>query len=421
MAKFSESLIRSLTTPGYQQGLFTAASQVGPALRRRRALNTARMLSSQFDPNTLEGIRGIADAYRSMGNLAEAAKYGDRYQALEASQTANRKASVELGQAQADALEDAGNLHILRQAVRTEAKRRGTPFDLAFAQGSGGMDQAALTSYLSGQYDPSGKYKGKSTELPSAGFAKADIYEDPNGNQYYVTTPTQKKGTDTGFGTVIAPVPGSPKNPTGKLSLVSRAGDTPGLTAKGILDFEAEQQESEAWGKQVGEAFTSSALARAALPRLERSRDILRALKASGQGTGALTAQMRAELSNFGFTEFDNFANLEVEFNALVAEGLKAAFGGQNITDSERSYYASTQPQLGRNTDVNSQIIDNVINGLKKKTQLSQWISQNPISDYDSFRGQREAFENFANGLYGFIPGGDDEDIGSIDLMEEWK
>ena len=308
-------------------------------MRQRRALNTARMLSSQFDPNTLEGIRDIADAYRSMGNLAEAAKYGDRYQQLEASQTANRKASVELGQSQADALEDAGNLHILRQAVRTEAKRRGTPFDLAFAQGSGGMDQAALTSYLSGQYDPSGKYKGKSTELPSAGFAKADIYEDPNGNQYYVTTPTQKKGTDTGFGTVIAPVPGSPKNPTGKLSLVSRAGDTPGLTAKGILDFEAEQQESEAWGQQVGEAFTSSALARAALPRLERSRDILRALKASGQGTSALTAQARAELSNFGFTEFDNFANLEVEFNALVAEGLKAAFGGQNITDSERSYY----------------------------------------------------------------------------------
>ena len=420
MAKFSESLIRSLTNPGYQQGLFTAASQIGPALRQRRNANVARQFASQYDPNTLEGVRGLAEAYRRMGNLPEAAKYGDRYQQLEASMTANRKASVDLGASQAEKLQEAGDLHILRQAVRDEAKRRGTPYDIAFAQGSSGMDKAALTSYLSGQYDPSGKYKGGTTDLPSAGYAKADIYQDTEGNQFYVTTPTQKKGDDTGFGTVIAPVPGSPEKPKGKLSLVSRAGDTPGLTAGGILNFEAEQQEAEGWGTQIAETYVSSNLARAALPRLERARDILRTLKAQNQGTGAVTGQAKAELSNLGFTQFDDFAQLEVEFGALVAEGLKAAFGGQNITDSERNYYAATQPQLRRNSDVNAAIIDNVISGLKKKTQLSTWISQNPMSDYGNFREQRSAFENFANGLYGFIPGGDEE-TQNIDLLEEWK
>jgi hypothetical protein len=375
-------------------------------------------LASQYDPNTLEGIRNIAEAYRARGDLATAAEYGDRYQALLAAQTKNRKESLEIANTQIDRLEEDGNLYILRDAVAEEAKRRNTPHDLAFAKGASGMDAKALTDYLSGAVDPTGK--NKSNELPSAGYARADLYADPQGNQYYVTTPTQLKGTDTGFGTVMAPAPGSPEKPTGKLSLVSRGADTPGLTAGGILNFEAEQQEAQGWGDQVAETFVSANMARAALPRLERARDILRALKAQNQGTGAVTGQAKAELSNLGFTQFDDFAKLEVEFGALVAEGLKAAFGGQNITDSERNYYAATQPQLRRNSDVNAAIIDNVINGLKKKTQLSTWISQNPMSNYDDFRGQRSAFENFANGLYGFIPGGDEE-TQNIDLLEEWE
>jgi len=78
MAKFSQAFLQSMLQPSYQQGLFTAAQQLGAAPAQRRKLEQAQALKQQLagiDTNTPEGLAGLAKVYRQQGDIPNAIKY----------------------------------------------------------------------------------------------------------------------------------------------------------------------------------------------------------------------------------------------------------------------------------------------------------------------------------------------------------
>lgn len=70
MARFGREFVRAATQPSYLGGLLTAAQGIGAAPARAQR----RQELSQFDPNTVEGLTGLAQYYQSLGDMANAAK-----------------------------------------------------------------------------------------------------------------------------------------------------------------------------------------------------------------------------------------------------------------------------------------------------------------------------------------------------------
>ena len=70
MARFGREFVRAATQPAYLEGLFTAAQGIGAAPARAQR----RQELSQFDPNTVEGLTGLAQYYQSQGDMTNAAK-----------------------------------------------------------------------------------------------------------------------------------------------------------------------------------------------------------------------------------------------------------------------------------------------------------------------------------------------------------
>ena len=70
MARFGREFVRAATQPSYLGGLLTAAQGIGAAPARAQR----RQELSQFDPNTVEGLTGLAQYYQSQGDMANAAK-----------------------------------------------------------------------------------------------------------------------------------------------------------------------------------------------------------------------------------------------------------------------------------------------------------------------------------------------------------
>lgn len=70
MARFGREFVRAATQPSYLGGLLTAAQGIGAAPARAQR----RQELSQFDPNTVEGLTGLAQYYQSQGDIANAAK-----------------------------------------------------------------------------------------------------------------------------------------------------------------------------------------------------------------------------------------------------------------------------------------------------------------------------------------------------------
>ena len=78
MAKFSQAFLQSMLQPSYQQGLFTAAQQLGAAPAQRRKFEQSQALKQQLagiDTNTPEGLAGLAKVYRQQGDIPNAIKY----------------------------------------------------------------------------------------------------------------------------------------------------------------------------------------------------------------------------------------------------------------------------------------------------------------------------------------------------------
>ena len=86
MARFGREFVRAATQPAYLEGLFTAAQGIGAAPARAQR----RQELSQFDPNTVEGLTGLAQYYQSQGDMTNAAKL-----ATAAREMAENKANAE--------------------------------------------------------------------------------------------------------------------------------------------------------------------------------------------------------------------------------------------------------------------------------------------------------------------------------------
>ena len=95
MATFGKDFVRAATQPMFAQGLFTAAQAAGgePARAQRREE------LSQFNPNTVEGLTGLAQYYQGRGDMQNAAKLATAAREMAANEArltalTNRKAQI---------------------------------------------------------------------------------------------------------------------------------------------------------------------------------------------------------------------------------------------------------------------------------------------------------------------------------------
>ena len=94
MARFSQQFLQSLTQPSFGQGLFQVGQAVGQIPTTTRAMQQQRERKETlagFDPNTVEGLQGLAQYYQSQGDMANAAKLATAARDL-ATQEANAQA-----------------------------------------------------------------------------------------------------------------------------------------------------------------------------------------------------------------------------------------------------------------------------------------------------------------------------------------
>ena len=102
MATFSQGFLNALTRPSFGQNLGMLGQQIGqlPAqAQQQKMLEEQRKTLAGFDPNTVEGLRGLAQYYQSQGDLQNAAKLATAARDLEtqeanATALANRKAQI---------------------------------------------------------------------------------------------------------------------------------------------------------------------------------------------------------------------------------------------------------------------------------------------------------------------------------------
>jgi len=406
MARYSESLIRALTSPTYGRGLFTAAQNVGQIPRQMRAQQQAereRQLLASIDPNTVQGLRQLAAFYQAKGDVANATKYAE--QARQRLSTGMQ--TLETGQQE---IEKEVNRKRLARQVSELARSRG---QTALSIAAESMPEEALVKYLTGE--TSGDAFASTRGATSPSFPRADIWEDVDGNQFYAATPT----SGATFGVSYAPVdPAGPQTPAkGKLQLVSRGADTPGLTSGGITAVEAERQDIEAWGGQREEVYADASEARKQLPRLTQMRNLLTSIKTAGGETGTFEGPIKDMLAGTGFEQYNDYRELQIAINQQITNGLREAFGAQ-LSDGERQAFAKTLASLENPLQINETIVTNALSMIDKKLQLEQWLVDNPASKFDGdFLRQRAAYINYSNALFGYVEGrGATETPREIDL-----
>jgi len=96
MATYSQSFLSALTRPGFAQNLGMLGRQIGQIpgqVQQQQMLEEQRQTLSGFDPNTVEGLQGLAQYYQSQGDLQNAAKLATAARDL-ATQEANEQALV---------------------------------------------------------------------------------------------------------------------------------------------------------------------------------------------------------------------------------------------------------------------------------------------------------------------------------------
>ena len=78
MARFSHQFLQSLTQPSFGQGLFQVGQAVGQIPTTTRTMQQKREKKETlagFDPNTVEGLAGLATFYQGRGELDKAVEY----------------------------------------------------------------------------------------------------------------------------------------------------------------------------------------------------------------------------------------------------------------------------------------------------------------------------------------------------------
>ena len=78
MARFGREFVRAATQPSYLGGLLTAAQGIGAApanIRAEKKKEAERAKLAGFDPNTVEGLAGLATFYQGRGELDKAVEY----------------------------------------------------------------------------------------------------------------------------------------------------------------------------------------------------------------------------------------------------------------------------------------------------------------------------------------------------------
>jgi hypothetical protein len=94
MATFSQGFLQSLTRPSFGQGLFQVGQAIGQMPTTTRAVQQEKERKETlagFDPNTVEGLAGLAQYYQSQGDLQNAAKLATAARDL-STQEANARA-----------------------------------------------------------------------------------------------------------------------------------------------------------------------------------------------------------------------------------------------------------------------------------------------------------------------------------------
>jgi hypothetical protein len=124
MAKFSTQFLQGLLQPSYQQGMLTAAQQLGA---RPRQMAQQRMMAG-IDTNTPQGLSQLAQFYQSQGDMANAVKYEEAARKLQAQ-----------GAAQAQ-------LSAFQEQVAVAAEAAGLPDQAATARSTTDMDELRAIS-----------------------------------------------------------------------------------------------------------------------------------------------------------------------------------------------------------------------------------------------------------------------------------
>ena len=78
MATFSQQFLANLGRPAMTQGMFNLGSAIGglPAQARAKKMEEERRKQlAGLDPNTVQGLQGLAQFYQSQGDLENAVKY----------------------------------------------------------------------------------------------------------------------------------------------------------------------------------------------------------------------------------------------------------------------------------------------------------------------------------------------------------
>jgi hypothetical protein len=97
MARFSQQFLQSLTQPSFGQGLFQVGQAVGQIPTTTRAMQQQRERKETlagFDPNTVEGIAGLATFYQGQGELDKAVEYAKAARDLQAQLTEQTQLST---------------------------------------------------------------------------------------------------------------------------------------------------------------------------------------------------------------------------------------------------------------------------------------------------------------------------------------
>ena len=78
MARFGREFVQAATQPSYLGGLLTAAQGIGAApanIRAEKKKEAEKAKLAGFDPNTVEGLAGLATFYQGRGELDKAVEY----------------------------------------------------------------------------------------------------------------------------------------------------------------------------------------------------------------------------------------------------------------------------------------------------------------------------------------------------------
>ena len=102
MATYSRGFLQAMMRPGYAQNLFQVGQRIGQAPTTAVAIEQEKEKKRQlsaFNPNTVEGLTGLAQYYQGRGDMRNAAKLATAAREMAANEArltalTNRKAQT---------------------------------------------------------------------------------------------------------------------------------------------------------------------------------------------------------------------------------------------------------------------------------------------------------------------------------------